>query len=106
MLGLDIGDEITIEKDNEEYKAEIAVITENYMGHYIYMTPAVYEETFGETPEYADIVFSMKEEYTDDLEATGEEILTYPAALSISYTSSIAGQLERMLSSLGRLLLY
>ena len=71
------------------------------MGHYIYMTPAVYEETFGETPEYADIVFSMKEEYTDDLEATGEEILTYPAALSISYTSSIAGQLERMLSSLG-----
>mgnify|MGYP005776058921 CR=1 FL=1 len=101
MLGLDIGDEITIEKDNEEYKAEIAVITENYMGHYIYMTPAVYEETFGETPEYADIVFSMKEEYTDDLEATGEEILTYPAALSISYTSSIAGQLERMLSSLG-----
>ena len=101
MLGLDIGDEITIEKDNKEYQAKIAVITENYMGHYIYMTPAVYEETFGEKPDYADIVFTMREEYAEDLETTGEEILTYPAALSISYTSSIAGQLERMLSSLG-----
>lgn len=100
MLDLDIGDEITIEKDNQEYHARIAVITENYMGHYIYMTPRVYEETFGEEADYSDIVFTMKEGYTDDMEAVGKEILTYPAALSISYTASIADQLERMLSSL------
>ena len=35
---------LTIEKDNQEYQVKIAVITENYMGHYIYMTPRVYEE--------------------------------------------------------------
>ena len=101
MNDLDVGDMLTIEKDNQEYQVKIAVITENYMGHYIYMTPRVYEETFGEKPDYADIVFSMKEGYEEDLEKTGEEILTYPAALSVSYTASIADQLERMLSSLG-----
>lgn len=100
LLDIDVGDEIIIEKDNKEYKVKVAVITENYMGHYIYMTPKVYQETFDEEPKYQDIVFTMKEEYNDQLEKTGEEILTYPAALSISYTESIAGQLERMLGSL------
>ena len=32
---------------------------------------------------------------------TGNEVLKYPAALSISYTSSLSAQLERMLSTLG-----
>lgn len=100
ILGIGVGDKITIEKENKEYKATVAVITENYMGHYIYMTPKVYRETFGEEPMYQDVVFTMKEEYKDQMEKTGEEILTYPAALSISYTESIAGQLERMLGSL------
>lgn len=101
LTGLSVGDELTIIRDNEEYKVKIAVITENYMGHYIYMTPAVYEQTFGEKPEYTTTVFTVKEEYEKEIQAIGNEILKYPAALSISYTSSIAGQIERMLGSLG-----
>lgn len=100
MLGLEVGDDITIKSNNQEYKANVAVITENYMGHYIYMTPTVYEETFGEKAEYLDIIFTMKDEDKDSLEAVGKEILAYPAALSISYTASIADQLDRMLGSL------
>lgn len=105
LLGLDVGDLLTIEKDNREYQTRIAVITENYMGHYVYMTPKVYEETFGEAPEYADIVFSMGEQYKDAAEETGQEILEYAAALSISYTRSVAGQVERMLGSLGTVII-
>ena len=43
----------------------------------------------------------MKEDAESDLETLGNAILKYPAALSISYTSSTAGQVERMLGSLG-----
>lgn len=100
LLGLDVGDELTLKKDNQEYRVNVAVITENYMGHYVYMTPHVYEQTFGEKPDYANTVFTMKEEFKDRIDDMGNEILKYPAALSISYTSSLAGQLERMLSSL------
>lgn len=39
----------------------------------------------------------MKEDAGSDLETIGNEVLKYPAALSISYTSSTAGQVERML---------
>ena len=47
----------------------------------------------------------MKEEYKDDLEAIGQQLLTLPGVLSISYTSSLAGQLERMLTSLDSVIL-
>lgn len=101
LLGLQVGDSITLEKDHEEYQARVAVITENYMGHYIYMTPAVYEQTFGEKPVYEDVIFSVRDEYLDQEETIGKEILSQPAALSISYTASLAAQVDRMLSTLG-----
>ncbi len=47
------------------------MITENYMSHYLYMTPRVYEQTFGEKPEYENIVFTMQEDCKDDLEMAG-----------------------------------
>ena len=101
LLDLQVGDTITLERENEEFRAKVAVITENYMGHYIYMTPKVYEQTFGEKPDYQDVVFSVKDEYLEQAEEIGKEIIEQPGALSISYTSSLAAQVERMLSTLG-----
>ena len=101
LMGVKAGDEITLEKDNRKYKVKITAVTENYMGHYVYMTPSCYEKTFGEKPEYLSTVYTMKEDAGSDLETIGNEVLKYPAALSISYTSSTAGQVERMLGSLG-----
>lgn len=101
LTGLSLGDTITLKKDNKSYKVKIAVITENYMGHYIYMTPKVYEEAFHEKPDFENIIFTVKDKEEGNLEQVGNEILKFPAALSISYTSSMAEQLDRMLSSLG-----
>ena len=101
LLNLKVGDDLTLVKDNQEYQVKIAAITENYLGHYVYMTAKVYEETFGEKPEFSDIEFTMKPEYRDEAEEIGQEILKYPAALSISYTTTIAEQVERMLGTLG-----
>ena len=100
LLNLKAGDTITFEKADKKCTAKVAVITENYMSHYAYMTPKVYEETFGEKPDYQDIVFTIKEEAKDKMESVGTKILTYPAALSISYTSSLSAQVDRMLSTL------
>lgn len=105
LLGLKVGDMIPLKKGDKEYKVRVAVITENYMSHYLYMTPRVYEQTFGEKPEYENIVFTMQEDCKDDLEMAGSRILANPGALSISYTSSLASQVERMLSTLDAVIL-
>ena len=101
LTGLKAGDTMTITKDGKDYEMKIAAVTENYMGHYIYMTGNVYEQTFGEKPDYTATVFTVKDEYKAEQDLVGNEILKYPAALSISYTSSLEAQLDRMLGSLG-----
>lgn len=105
LLGLKVGDMIPLKKGDKEYKVRVAVITENYMSHYLYMTPRVCEQTFGEKPEYENIVFTMQEDCKDDLEMAGSRILANPGALSISYTSSLASQVDRMLSTLDAVIL-
>ena len=105
LLGLKVGDMIPLKKGDKEYKVRVAVITENYMSHYLYMTPRVYEQTFGEKPEYENIVFTMQEDCKDNLEMAGSRILANPGALSISYTSSLASQVDRMLSTLDAVIL-
>ena len=105
LLGLKVGDMIPLKKGDKEYKVRVAVITENYMSHYLYMTPRVYEQTFGEKTEYENIVFTMQEDCKDDLEMAGSRILANPGALSISYTSSLASQVDRMLSTLDAVIL-
>lgn len=100
LLNLKVGDTITLEKAGKKYTVKVAVVTENYMSHYLYMTPLVYEQTFKEKPDYENIVFTVKAEDKDSLEKVGTELLTCPAALSISYTSSLSAQVDRMLSTL------
>ena len=100
LTGLKVGDTMTITKDGKNYETKIAAVTENYMGHYIYMTGNVYEQIFGEKPDYSATVFTVKEEYKESESEVGNEILKYPAALSISYTSSLEAQLHRMLGAL------
>ena len=49
LLNVDIGDEITIQIDDENMKVvKISGITENYVYHYIYMSKALYEKIFEE----------------------------------------------------------
>ena len=105
LLGLKIGDELTLKKDDKEYHVKISVITENYAGHYVYMTPQIYKETFGEEPVYEDIVFMVKDEYKDQVEKVGQKIMDSPAVLSISYTASTIEMVDRMLSTLGVVIL-
>jgi len=101
LAGLSVGDMITLIQDNKHYQVKVDLITENYMGHYIYMTPKVYEEAFHKKPDFENIIFTVKDEAKENMEQVGNEILEFPAALSISYTSSLADQLDRMLSTLG-----
>ena len=76
-------------------------IAENYYYHYVYMTPKVYEDVFGEEPDYEDIVFLVRDEYKDQTEEIGQKIMESPAVLSISYTASTMEMVNRMLSTLG-----
>lgn len=100
-LDVKAGDSITIKDDIKgEIQVTIEYICENYMGHYLYMTPGLYEELYGKAPEYNSIYYKMKDGKEDQLEKVGESVLETKGALSVSYTNNLQDQLDDMLSSL------
>ncbi len=102
MLGVGVGDTVEI-KDEENGNAEVVItdIFENYMSHYIYMTPAYYEEVYGEPPSYNCLMFETPDDYTNEqVEDAGAEILEQDGVLNVSYMHDIQLELDDMLSSL------
>ena len=100
-LDVEAGDTVTIrDEDKGDKEVRISAVCENYMGHYLYMTPQVYEETYGETPDYNCIFYKTTDRITEEAERIGEEALTMPGALSISYTTDLREQVDNMLGAL------
>ncbi|MDR0469811.1 MAG: ABC transporter permease, partial [Peptococcaceae bacterium] len=57
LLGISTGDILTMTGDDDiEYALQIRGITENYVQHYIYMTPEYYRSLTGVPPDYNTIV--------------------------------------------------
>lgn len=100
-LEVEPGDTITIrDEDKGDLEVKISAVCENYMGHYLYMTPAVYEEVYGESPDYNCIFYKTADRITEEAERIGEEALALPGALSISYTTDLREQVDNMLGAL------
>lgn len=102
LLDAKKGDTVYIKDEEEGNKAVIIEhICENYLGHYIYMTPSYYEQVYEEKPEYNSIFF-IAEEGTDkeELEQIGQKLLNEEGVLSISYMHDTQKQLDDMLRSL------
>ena len=94
------GDELSIRVHGENKKVRIADITENYMGHYLYMTPALYKEVYEKQPEYNSVLFKIHN-YTDKrLLKAGEGMLSQSGVLNVSYTNTMEDRLNEMLKAL------
>lgn len=102
LCGLKAGDTITLEDESlGNIEIPIAAVTENYLSHYVYVTPGLYEKCTGKTPKYNEIMFRATEN-TDiaALENLGQSFLNEEAALSISYATSTMSQIDSMLTTL------
>jgi putative ABC transport system permease protein len=107
MLGVKVGDRILLsEEGKNEKKVKVTAICENYAGHYVYLTSSLYEELYGETPFYNNILIKVDEELAfKDLQNIGEKILTYDHILNVQYTDTLSGQLNDMLYALDKVMI-
>lgn len=102
LLDAKVGDSILVkDEDLGDKEVKIQYICENYMGHYMYLTPDYYEKVFGEQPEYNNILFAARDSYSKaELEEAGEKLLARKEVLSVNYMHEIEKQLDDMLKSL------
>ncbi len=100
-LEVDIGDAVTIKEDNDVIgEAQVTGITENYSGHYAYITPKLYQEIYGSAPEYKSILIKVtdtNEEFEDEL---SKGLLEKDNITSITFVTSMAETFENMITSL------
>ena len=100
-LDVEPGDAITIRDDDlGDLEVKVQAVCENYMGHYLYMTPGYYEEVYGSAPDYNCIFYKTADRITEEAERIGEEALAVPGALSVSYTTDLKEQVDNMLGAL------
>src|SRR5699024_3294571 len=100
-LDVEPGDTLMIRDDDlGDLEVKIRAVCENYMGHYLYMTPEYYEEVYGSAPEYNCIFYKTADRITEEAERIGEEALAVPGALSVSYTTDLKEQVDNMLGAL------
>ena len=102
LLNAEEGDTIElVDEDTGTHELKIEHICENYMAHYLYMTPEYYEQVTGEAPEYNCIFFQTDpEDSKEEIEDAGEKLVARDEVLSVTYMHDIEKQLDDMLGSL------
>ncbi len=101
MLGVSVGDTIKVGEENEEgQEVTISVIIENYVEHYIFMGPKLYESVWGEEPEYNQIL--MKYEDVSDAyeEALGQMLIEQDGVVGVTFISDLEEEIDDMLAAL------
>lgn len=101
VLGIKEGDKLKIsanQKDKKELK--VAGVAENYIYHYIYMTPATYRNLYSAEPDYNAITIVNNEGVEIDADDFGNEFLKYDGVGGVQCISTLIDKFSDMLGSL------
>ncbi len=90
LFDLEVGDAFEVTGSEEETVAvTVAEIVQNYMGHYLYMTPEYYAEVTGEEPETVNLQFVKYNTAGVDQEEVGSSLLNEEGVLGITYATDV-----------------
>ncbi|MCD7734752.1 MAG: FtsX-like permease family protein [Clostridiales bacterium] len=96
LLGLEVGDAITVVNGDDRGTVTITGIVENYVQHYVYLTKDAYEAAFGQRLEDAEVLLTYGDEA--DWEGMGSRLLELDSVAGIYYMSdareTVANQLN------------
>ncbi len=100
LLDAGVGDEIYLkEGETDRYPVTVTAVSENYLAHYVYLTPALYEKVFGEIPAYNQLYLKLRDHtdasaagISEDEEASLEERLLKEDMVE---AVQMAGELQR-----------
>ncbi len=98
IAGVSVGDKIHVKVDDtHESDLTVSAIFENYVYHYMLMTPATYEATFGKPCAYEA---ALADSAIADQHAAAATIMDEHDAANVSVTSDIQDRVNSMMQSL------
>ncbi len=102
LLNVSEGDDIYLEVSDMNYKpVKIEHIVENYFYHYVYMTPTLYENLYGEAVNYDEIFVVNQDAKEISYENTfSDKYLDMSTVYGITYMRTISDRIESMITSM------
>jgi len=100
LLGIKAGDTIRITDKDMEREVTVGAVAENYLMSYVYMSPALYEKTFEQRPEWNKIEAFIPGLNSGNSDAYSAELLQLDAVSGTSTTDYVRSKFEEVLDSL------
>jgi len=101
MLGVGVGDTMSYtDTDNHIYQFTVAGIAENYLSHYIFMSPTYYDKITLREPEINTGLFTFKDPNNTDLSAFKEKLMENKGVLGSMIVATIQEEFGTSLDSL------
>ena len=98
---LKVGDTFAVDNgDGVKKDVKIAAITENYVGHILYMTPSYYKSVYHKTPQSTGMFAILKDSTEKSEQALGNAFMKKDTIDSVSFYSGIAASFQDTISSL------
>lgn len=101
QLGIEEGDSLLLkESETESVSVPVSHITENYVYHYVYLTPALYETLYGQAAVSNTEYLKLADASQEQGEALSGRLLTCDAVAGVSLVSDMNQTILDMLGSL------
>ncbi len=104
-LGLAVGDAITFAEQDDlgnatavTYAVPVTAIIENYIGDYAFMTPAVFERTFGEAPANLTVYARASDDAAERADLS-EALRATGAVDTVAFNDEVIDSYKQMLKS-------
>ena len=96
LAGVSVGDNFTI--DGKTFK--VGAITEHYVGHFVYMNQATYEEIYGQAPKMNTYLVQLKDKSEENTERVAGEFMDQVAVSGLVQNASTIQLFESFANSL------
>ena len=96
-VGVKKGDTITIRNDDKEVKVKVSEVAENYIYHYVYMSPELYEKEFSKVPSYNQILIKSNDNTKTATDSFTEKILKNKAVRAVMFNNAISDNFNEMM---------
>lgn len=101
MLGIEVGDTIQLkDADNQVWECTVSGITENYVQHYLYMSPALYQKLSGSVPEMNTVLGQLSDTSEEAEDALSSALIAQDLVSSVSFNTSIRQNFSDMISAM------
>lgn len=106
QLGVSVGGKVII-KNNEGKEVSFTVtgITENYLYHFLYIDPVLYESVTGDQPQYNELCIEANAPDSDTQKAYSDELLSSDGISIVTFLRDTTKAFERMIESLNNIIL-